>query len=97
MTQRGSLCGERSLLPPCGGPTSVGRPSWRCRIAKKIGQKLSDFCFARGLNTRALGGHVMAFTPPLIISDAEIDLAVDIFSEGLDELYGFVRREGLLG
>jgi 4-aminobutyrate--pyruvate transaminase len=64
---------------------------------QKIGQKLSDICFARGLNTRALGGQVMAFTPPLIISDAEIDLAVDIFSEGLDELYGFVRQEGLLG
>jgi 4-aminobutyrate--pyruvate transaminase len=63
---------------------------------QKVGQRLSDICFARGLNTRALGGHTMAFTPPLIISDAEIDLAVDIFAEGLDELHGFARQEGML-
>ena len=39
----------------------------------KVGEELSAICFRRGLNTRPLGGHTMAFTPPLIISDAEID------------------------
>jgi 4-aminobutyrate---pyruvate transaminase len=62
----------------------------------KVGQELSNICFKRGLNTRPLGGHTMAFTPPLIISDAEIDLGLDIFAKSLDELSGWLHSRGLL-
>lgn len=60
----------------------------------KIGARMHDICSARGLNTRALGGHTMALTPPLIISEAEIEEAVDIFSGALDELWQQVDGSG---
>ena len=63
----------------------------------KVGEELSKICFRRGLNTRPLGGHTMAFTPPLIISDAEIDAGVEIFRQSLDELVGSLQARGLLG
>lgn len=62
----------------------------------KVGQELSSICFKRGLNTRPLGGHTMAFTPPLIISDAEIDLALEIFARSLDELIASLKAKGVL-
>ncbi len=62
----------------------------------KIGQELSNICFSHGLNTRPLGGHTMAFTPPLIISDAEINLGLEIFAKSLDELLDSLRSKNML-
>jgi 4-aminobutyrate--pyruvate transaminase len=62
----------------------------------KVGQQLSSICFKHGLNTRPLGGHTMAFTPPLIISDAEIGLGLDIFAKSLDELLASLRSKDML-
>ena len=62
----------------------------------KVGQRLSDTCLAHGLNTRALGGHTMAFTPPLIISEAEIEEAVRIFTVALNELHQQLAKDGAL-
>ena len=64
---------------------------------QKVGQELSNWCFKRGLNTRAVGGHTMTFTPALIITDAEIDLGVDIFAETLDEFYAWLKAEKMVG
>lgn len=60
---------------------------------EQAGQKMHDICLARGLNTRALGGHTMAFTPPLIISEGEIDDAVKMFAGALDELQARLRAD----
>ncbi len=62
--------------------------------AVKAGQQMHSICLEGGLNTRALGGHTMAFTPPLIISEAEIDEAVTITSNALDTLHRRLSQAG---
>jgi 4-aminobutyrate--pyruvate transaminase len=52
----------------------------------KVGQNLSSRCFAKGLNTRALGGHTMAFTPPLVVTNKQLDTAVNILGDALREM-----------
>ncbi|MDP1650169.1 MAG: aminotransferase [Rubrivivax sp.] len=44
-----------------------------------------------GLITRALGGDVIAFSPPLIISEAEIDLLLERTARALDDTLDWVR------
>ncbi len=46
---------------------------------------------AAGLITRALGGDIIAFSPPLIISEAEIDAMLDCTERALDETLAWVR------
>lgn len=63
---------------------------------QKVGARMHEICLTHGLNTRALGGHTMAFTPPLIISDAEINEGVEACAKALDELYGMLKADGSL-
>ena len=63
---------------------------------QKVGTRMHEICLTHGLNTRALGGHTMAFTPPLIISDAEINEGVQVFSKALNELHGALKADGSL-
>lgn len=51
--------------------------------ALKVGQKVQDECFRRGLIVRCIGDRI-AFTPPLIITAAEIDEIIRIFRGSLD-------------
>jgi 4-aminobutyrate--pyruvate transaminase len=51
--------------------------------ALKIGQRVADACHAAGLIVRAVGDRI-AFTPPLIITAAEIDDMCARFKRGLD-------------
>lgn len=51
----------------------------------KFGQKLDDACEARGLLLRPFG-NMAVFSPPLIISEAQIDEMFDIMEAGLTEL-----------
>jgi adenosylmethionine-8-amino-7-oxononanoate aminotransferase len=39
-----------------------------------------------------LGGDVIAFSPPLIITEAEIDVLVDTIGIALDETLAWTRR-----
>jgi len=41
-------------------------------------------------------GDSIAFSPPLIITEAEIDAMFDIFGRALDEATAFARKEGLI-
>jgi adenosylmethionine-8-amino-7-oxononanoate aminotransferase len=50
-----------------------------------FGQKLDDACEARGLLLRP-AGNVAVFSPPLIITEAQIDDMFDIMGEGLEEI-----------
>jgi adenosylmethionine-8-amino-7-oxononanoate aminotransferase len=50
-----------------------------------FGQKLDDACEARGLLLRP-AGNVAVFSPPLIITEAQIDDMFDIMEEGLEEI-----------
>jgi len=63
--------------------------------AAKVGAYCLQRCQANGLIIRALG-DIMAFCPPLIVSDDEVGEIFDIFGRSLDETLDWVTREGLL-
>ena len=46
---------------------------------------------AHGVITRALGGDIIAFSPPLVITEAEIDFLLDKTARALDETLAWVR------
>ena len=48
-----------------------------------------------GLIVRAMGGDIVAFCPPLIIDDAQINEMFDKFEKGLDDTEAWVSKEGL--
>lgn len=48
-----------------------------------------------GLIVRAMGGDIVAFCPPLIIDDAQINEMFDKFEKGLDDTEAWVAQEGL--
>jgi 4-aminobutyrate--pyruvate transaminase len=64
-------------------------------IAAKVGMKLVSFSQSRGLISRAIGDTI-AFSPPLIITESEINEMVEIFGAALDETQSWARSEGLL-
>ena len=47
---------------------------------------------AHGLIVRVLGGDVIAFSPPLIISEAEIDLLLERAARALEDTLRWVRN-----
>ena len=61
--------------------------------AAKVGARLSKLCEKHGVIGRAMAGDVLAFSPPLIISEKEIDEMVDRVGRALDELAVELRRE----
>jgi len=50
------------------------------------GAKVVERCLAQGLLLNHIGGRVLRFAPPLTISDAEIDQAVQILAGVLEEM-----------
>ncbi|MEX1109827.1 MAG: aminotransferase, partial [Dongiaceae bacterium] len=60
-----------------------------------VGLKTAGFCQRHGLITRAIMDSV-AFCPPLIITDAQINEMFDRFGRALDEAHGWAKQEGLL-
>ncbi len=63
--------------------------------AQAVGPFLIKRAHHHGLILRALGDSI-AFCPPLIISEAEIDLMFERFSLALEETLAMVRERGLL-
>jgi 4-aminobutyrate--pyruvate transaminase len=59
----------------------------------KIGPRLVKLCAAEGVIARALGDS-LAFSPPLIITAAEIDEMLDGVASALERLTAELRREG---
>jgi 4-aminobutyrate aminotransferase len=43
-------------------------------------------CLGRGLNFKVTAGHVINWTPPLTISETELDRALEILQAGLAEI-----------
>jgi len=48
---------------------------------------------ANGVISRALPGDALAFSPPLIITEAEIHEMLDVVGKSLDELVVQLKRE----
>ncbi len=61
----------------------------------RVGPELVARAQEQGLILRAMGDSI-AFSPPLVISGAEIDEMLERFGRALDETHGFARAQGLL-
>ncbi|MBW8270575.1 aspartate aminotransferase family protein [Caldovatus aquaticus] len=62
---------------------------------RKIGLRLAKLGEEHGVILRALIGDTIAFSPPLIITEAEIDAMLDRTAAALDALTAELRRERL--
>jgi 4-aminobutyrate--pyruvate transaminase len=63
--------------------------------AKKVGARLSKLGEKHGVIMRAMVNDSMGFSPPLIITEAEIDEMLDRVGRALDELTVELRRESI--
>lgn len=61
-----------------------------------VGAFAQQACQEHGMITRAVAGSCIAFCPPLIVTEAQIDEMIEKFSKALDETYLYAQREGLL-
>ena len=61
----------------------------------KVGARLAKLCEKHGVIARSLSGDSLAFSPPLIITEAEIAEMLDRVGLALDELTVQLRREQL--
>lgn len=64
--------------------------------AKAVAPTVVRFCEEEGLIVRALMGDRIAFCPPLVITEAEINELFDRFERGLARGLDWTSREGLL-
>jgi 4-aminobutyrate--pyruvate transaminase len=65
----------------------------------KIGARAAKICEANGVISRGLPGDALAFSPPLIINEAEVREMVELVGKSVDELAVQLRREqiGVVG
>jgi len=61
---------------------------------KTVGVYFQDRIQEEGLIVRAIGDTI-AFSPPLIINEAEIGEMLDCFEKGLEKTWVWVRENGL--
>jgi 4-aminobutyrate--pyruvate transaminase len=64
---------------------------------KMVAAACCRFAEEEGLLVRALLGDRIAFCPPLVITEAEINEMFDRFTRALDKTEAWVRKEGLRG
>jgi 4-aminobutyrate--pyruvate transaminase len=60
-----------------------------------IGAAVQKAAEKNGLIIRALGGDIIAFCPPLIVKEADIDDIFDRIERALDETEAWIGKEGL--
>ncbi|MSO70406.1 MAG: aminotransferase class III-fold pyridoxal phosphate-dependent enzyme [Alphaproteobacteria bacterium] len=63
---------------------------------KKLAARVTAKALAQGLMVRPLPGDVIALCPPLIITEAEIDLILDRLGKALAEVAAEAKAEGLI-
>jgi L-2,4-diaminobutyrate transaminase len=63
--------------------------------ALKVGPRIARRCLELGLITRALpAADTIAFSPPFVVSEAELDTMVSLARRAVDEIEAELRREG---
>jgi L-2,4-diaminobutyrate transaminase len=71
------------------------RPPRAFDPALKVGTRIAKRCLELGLITRALpGADTIAFSPPLVVGEAEIDEMVAIARRAADDVEAELRRAG---
>jgi 4-aminobutyrate--pyruvate transaminase len=63
--------------------------------ARKVGAKFVKLAEQHGLISRAMVLDSIGFSPPLVITRAEIDEMLDRFGRALDDLAVQLRREAI--
>jgi 4-aminobutyrate--pyruvate transaminase len=61
-----------------------------------VGAFAQQACQTHGMITRSVAGSSLAFCPPLIVTEAQIDEMIEKFGKALGDTLGFVQQEGLL-
>lgn len=61
-----------------------------------VGAYAMQACQSHGMITRAVAGNSLAFCPPLIVTEAQIDEIIEKLGKALDDTLDFVTREGLI-
>ncbi len=79
-----------------GAVELVANKSTKAQFQPKdgVGDFLSKRAHHHGVIIRALGDTI-AFCPPLIINEGEIDLMLERFEHALEDTAGMVRERGL--
>jgi 4-aminobutyrate--pyruvate transaminase len=92
------LIGEARGVGLIGGIEFVKDKASKAQFEAKKGvaQKSTSFAQEEGLILRALGGDRVAFCPPLVITEAEIDELFDRYERALGRTLDWVKAEGLL-
>ena len=93
------IVGEAVGVGLLGGVELVADKAARANFpaAKMVGMACANFAQEEGIFTRAMLNDRLAFCPPLIITEAEIDEMFDRFTRALDKTEEWVRREKLRG
>ena len=93
------LVGEAQGIGLIGGIELVADKQTKAAFdpAKFVAPTVFGFAQEEGVITRALLGDRIAFCPPLVITESEIDELFDRFERGLDRGLEWARKEGLLG
>ena len=102
--QRLMALGDHPLVGEARGVGLVGAMELVADKASKrsfqpsdgVGAKCAQMAESHGVIPRAIGDN-MAFCPPLIITEAEIDEMFDRFTKALDDTDAWVEKEGLRG
>lgn len=91
------LVGEARGVGLIGGAELVKDKATKAPFEGKkgVGAKAASFALEEGLITRAMGDR-LAFCPPLIISEAEIEEMFNRFERALDKTLNWAKAEGLL-
>ncbi|MFC0408213.1 aspartate aminotransferase family protein [Roseomonas elaeocarpi] len=63
--------------------------------ARKLGARLAKLCEAHGVIVRGLANDAVAFSPPLIITESEVDEMLERFGAALEAFTVELRRESL--
>jgi 4-aminobutyrate---pyruvate transaminase len=93
------LIGEARGVGLVGGIEFVRDKATKAQfeVKKAVAAKSCTFAQGEGLIVRPLSGDRVAFCPPLIITEAEIDELFDRYGRALAKTLDWVRAEGLLG
>ncbi len=92
------LVGEARGVGLIGGIELVKDKATKAQfdVRKAVAARATSFAQAEGLIVRPLMGDRVAFCPPLIINEAEIDELFDRFERALARALDWVTAEGLL-
>jgi putrescine aminotransferase len=92
------LVGETKLVGLMGSLALTPNKATRAKFASEagtVGLRCRERCFANNLVMRHVGDR-MIIAPPLVITEAEIDVLIERARKSLDECYAGLKGDDLL-